>query len=214
MHQRWITGEMPARLDPEGAALYSDDMGTTNKAKLMDGRALATRLLEAAAVRIETIHKTAGMTPALATVLVGDDSASATYVRMKRKRCEDVGMKSLLIELPVGTTTEELVAEIEKLAADKSVHGILVQHPVPKPIDKRTAFEAIPIEKDVDGVTSSTLGRVILGLPAFIPCTPASVQTMAGDMGSVPPVGSMPMARVPWDRVPLAVNMIIQQRAA
>jgi methylenetetrahydrofolate dehydrogenase (NADP+)/methenyltetrahydrofolate cyclohydrolase len=153
-------------------------MGTINKAKLMDGRALAKRLLEAAAARIETIRKTAGMTPALATVLVGDDSASATYVRMKRKRCEDVGMKSLLIELPVGTTTDELVSEIRKLAADKSVHGILVQHPVPKPIDKRTAFETIPIEKDVDGVTSSTLGRVILGLPAFIPCTPAGIMQL------------------------------------
>ena len=149
-----------------------------NTAKLMDGRALAKRLLEAAAAKIEKIRKAAGMDPALATVLIGDDPASATYVRMKRKRCEDVGMKSLLIELPLGTTTEELIARIEKLADDPSVHGILVQHPVPKPTDKRAAFEAIPLEKDVDGVSSSALGRVILGMPAFIPCTPAGIMRL------------------------------------
>jgi methylenetetrahydrofolate dehydrogenase (NADP+)/methenyltetrahydrofolate cyclohydrolase len=149
-----------------------------NKAKLMDGRALARRLLDEARVKIETIRAATGMTPALATVLVGDDSASATYVRMKRKRCEEVGMKSLLIELPPGTTTAVLIAEIEQLAADRTVHGILVQHPVPKPIDKRAAFEMIPIQKDVDGVTSAALGRVILGMPAFIPCTPAGIMRL------------------------------------
>ncbi len=150
-------------------------MEAINKAKLMDGRALARRLLAGAVAKVEKIHEIAGVTPTLATVLVGDDRASATYVRMKRKRCEDAGMKSLRVELPLGTTTEELVEEIEKLAADESVHGILVQHPVPKPIDKRAAFEAIPVEKDVDGVTSSTLGRVILNMPAFVSCTPKGI---------------------------------------
>ena len=153
-------------------------MDTINKAKLIDGRRLAKRLLERAAVKIERIREATGVTPALATVLVGDDQASATYVRMKRKRCDEVGMRSLLIELPYGTTTEELVAEIEKLAGDQSVHGILVQHPVPKPIDKRAAFEAIPLEKDVDGVSSRALGRVILGMRAFIPCTPAGIMQL------------------------------------
>jgi len=153
-------------------------MEPINKAKVMDGRALAKRLLEAAAAKIEKVRQAAGMTPALATVLVGDDPGSAAYVRMKRKRCEEVGMKSLLIELPPGTTTAELIAEIEQLATDKSVHGILVQHPVPKPIDKRAAFEAIPLAKDVDGVTSVALGRVILGMPAFVPCTPAGIMRL------------------------------------
>ena len=153
-------------------------MDTINKAKLIDGRRLAKRLLERAAVKIERIREATGVTPALATVLVGDDQASATYVRMKRKRCDEVGMRSLLIELPYGTTTEELVADIEKLAGDQSVHGILVQHPVPKPIDKRAAFEAIPLEKDVDGVSSRALGRVILGMRAFIPCTPAGIMQL------------------------------------
>ncbi len=152
-----------------------------NSAKVMDGRRLAKRLLEGAAAKVEKICKVAGMPPALATVLIGNDSASATYVRMKRKRCEDVGMKSLLIELPDATTTDELTAEIEKLAGDRSVHGILVQHPVPKSIDKRAAFEMIPIEKDVDGVSSGALGRVILGMRAFIPCTPAGIMGLLNE---------------------------------
>ena len=149
-----------------------------SKAKLMDGRALAERVLAGAKAKVEKIYQSTGVIPTLATVLVGDDPASATYVRMKRKRCEDAGMKSLLLELPNGTGTEELVSEIQKLAADQSVHGILVQHPVPAPIDKRAAFEAIPAEKDVDGVTSTTLGRVILGMPAFASCTPKGIMQL------------------------------------
>lgn len=153
-------------------------MPITNSAKLMDGRALARRLLEATRVKVEKIQASAGVTPTLATVLVGDDRASATYVRMKRKRCEDVGMKSLALELPLGTTTSQLVAEVKKLADDAAVHGILIQHPVPAPIDKRAAFEMIPVDKDVDGVTSATLGRVILGMPAFPSCTPAGIMQL------------------------------------
>jgi methylenetetrahydrofolate dehydrogenase (NADP+)/methenyltetrahydrofolate cyclohydrolase len=153
-------------------------MLSANKAKLMDGRAVAKRMLEATAARIERIQQTAGITPTLATVLVGHDPSSAIYVRMKRKRCEQVGIKSLLVELPLGTTTERIVAEIRKLATDASVHAILVQHPVPKPIDKRAAFETIPLEKDVDGVSSAALGRVILGMPAHVPCTPAGIMRL------------------------------------
>ncbi len=153
-------------------------MATINKAKLMDGRAVAKRVLEGTAAKVDRIRSATGVTPCLATVLVGDDPSSVTYTRMKRKRCLDLGMKPVRVELPEGTTTDELVTEIERLASDDSVHGILVQHPVPKPIDKRAAFEAIPMEKDVDGVTSRTLGRVILGMPAFIPCTPAGIMRL------------------------------------
>jgi methylenetetrahydrofolate dehydrogenase (NADP+)/methenyltetrahydrofolate cyclohydrolase len=156
-------------------------MNTGSQAKLMDGRALAKRVREGAAAKVDKIRKATGVTPALATVLVGDDPASATYVRMKRKRCEDAGIKSLAVELPRDTTTEQLIAEITKLGADDSVHGILVQHPVPKPIDKRIAFESIPPAKDVDGVTASTLGRVILGLPAFVPCTPSGIMQLLNE---------------------------------
>jgi methylenetetrahydrofolate dehydrogenase (NADP+)/methenyltetrahydrofolate cyclohydrolase len=151
---------------------------TFNHAKLMDGRALARRVLAAARAKVEKIRAVAGVSPTLATVLVGDDRASAVYVRVKRKRCEDVGMNSLAVELPRNTTTEQLVTQVEQLANDPAVHGILIQHPVPAPIDKRAAFEMIPVDKDVDGVTSATLGRVILGMPAFASCTPAGIMQL------------------------------------
>jgi methylenetetrahydrofolate dehydrogenase (NADP+)/methenyltetrahydrofolate cyclohydrolase len=153
-------------------------MAANQRAKIMDGQALARRIHQQAADKVARIIQSTGVTPSLATVLVGDDPASATYVRMKRKRCEQAGMKSLRLEMPVGTTTEQLVAEIRKLADDPAVHGILVQHPVPAPIDKRAAFEAIPPDKDVDGVTSTTLGRVILGMPAFAACTPKGIMRL------------------------------------
>ncbi len=156
-------------------------METTNKAKLMNGRDLAKRVLDGVRAKVEKIRKATGVTPSLATVLVGTDPASVAYTRMKRKRCEDVGMNPRRIELPADTTTERLVATIDELAVDDSVHGILVQHPVPKPIDKRAAFEAIPLEKDVDGVSSAALGRVILGMPAFIPCTPAGIMRLLAE---------------------------------
>jgi methylenetetrahydrofolate dehydrogenase (NADP+)/methenyltetrahydrofolate cyclohydrolase len=147
-------------------------------AKIMDGRDLARRVLDAAKAKVERIQAATGYTPTLATVLVGGDPASAVYVRMKRKRCEDVGMNSIAIELPPGSTTEQVIAEVQKLGADPTIHGILVQHPVPAPIDKRAVFEAIPVSKDVDGVTSGTLGRIILGMPGFIPCTPAGIMQL------------------------------------
>jgi methylenetetrahydrofolate dehydrogenase (NADP+)/methenyltetrahydrofolate cyclohydrolase len=153
-------------------------MPAVNKAKLMDGRALAKRIRAEVAAKVEKIRTATGVTPCLATVLVGNDPASVAYTRTKRKRCEEAGVKPVSIELPAGTTTEQLIAEIRKLAADASVHGILVQHPVPKPIDKRAAFEVIPLEKDVDGVTSATLGRVILGMPAFCSCTPRGIMRL------------------------------------
>ena len=156
-------------------------MATPNSAKLMDGRALAKRVLDGAAAKVDKIRNATGVTACLATVLVGNDPASVAYTRMKRKRCVDAGMEPRRIELPTTTTTEELIAEISKLAADDSVHGILVQHPVPKPIDKRAAFEAIPMEKDVDGVTSRTLGRVILGMPAFASCTPRGIMSLLSE---------------------------------
>jgi len=156
-------------------------MDAISKTKLMDGRALARRILGEAAAKVKKIHAAAGVIPTLATIIVGDDPASHTYVKMKRKRCEQVGMKSLAVEMPMGTSTDELVAEITKLGADPGVHGILLQHPVPKPIDKRAAFEAIPVGKDVDGVTSGTLGRTILGMPAYTSCTPRGIMRLLAE---------------------------------
>jgi methylenetetrahydrofolate dehydrogenase (NADP+)/methenyltetrahydrofolate cyclohydrolase len=156
-------------------------MVTIHPTKLMDGRSLAERMRAGAAAKIEQIKAVTGVTPTLATVLVGHDPASAVYVRMKAKRCQQAGMNSLGIEMPAETTTAQLVARVHELAADRSVHGILIQHPVPRPIDRRAAFEAIPIEKDVDGVTSGTLGRIILGLPGFVPCTPAGIMRLLAE---------------------------------
>ncbi|RJP36060.1 MAG: bifunctional 5,10-methylene-tetrahydrofolate dehydrogenase/5,10-methylene-tetrahydrofolate cyclohydrolase [Phycisphaerales bacterium] len=151
------------------------------RAILMNGTALAARMLAAAAQKVRLIVERTGQIPTLATVLVGDNAASAVYVRMKRRRCEQAGMRSVRVELPHGTSTAQLVAEIVRLGEDPSVHGILVQHPVPAPIDRRAAFEAIPVAKDVDGVTSTTLGRTILGMPAFASCTPAGIMKLLAE---------------------------------
>ncbi len=171
------------RRDSVRAPAYADAMTATNitpanEVKLMNGQRLARRILDEAAEKVAAIREASGVTPSLATILVGTDPASVAYTRMKRKRCEEVGVRPVRVELPEGTTTEELVAEIGRLAADESVHGILLQHPVPKPIDKRAAFEAIPIDKDVDGVTSGTLGRVILGMDALASCTPLGIMRL------------------------------------
>jgi methylenetetrahydrofolate dehydrogenase (NADP+)/methenyltetrahydrofolate cyclohydrolase len=153
-------------------------MAIIDPAKLMDGRRVARTILATAHETVRRIRSSTGVQPALATVLVGDDPASATYVRMKRKRCDEVGMNSIGVELPASISTEELVQHVQRLGRDPAVHGILVQHPVPAPIDRRAVFEAIPLEKDVDGVTACTLGRVILGMPAFVPCTPAGIMRL------------------------------------
>jgi len=149
--------------------------------KLIDGTAVARRVLDQARAKVERVIAGSGTIPCLATVLVGDDPASTTYVRMKRKRCEDVGMRSIAVELSSDTTSDGLVEKIRELAEDTSVHGILLQHPVPAQIDERAAFEAIPVAKDVDGVTAGSLGRIVLGLPAFGACTPAGIMRLLAE---------------------------------
>lgn len=146
--------------------------------KLLDGKRVSQAILDACAVKVAKIIAASGVTPCLATVLVGDDPASATYVKMKGKRCESVGMRSLRIELPAVTTTAQLVARIRDLSNDPAIHGILLQHPAPPHIDERQAFEAIAISKDVDGVTSLGLGRTALNMPAFGSCTPAGIMKL------------------------------------
>ena len=151
---------------------------TCESLKILDGAALAKRVLAEAAQRVSRLRSETGVTPCLATVLVGSDPASATYVKMKRKRCEEAGLRSIAVELPESTTTQALLTRIDELRRDNDVHGILLQHPVPAHIDERAAFEAIPVEKDVDGVTAASLGRLMLGLPAFGACTPAGIMTL------------------------------------
>jgi methylenetetrahydrofolate dehydrogenase (NADP+)/methenyltetrahydrofolate cyclohydrolase len=141
---------------------------------ILDGTAVAASMKENLTERIRRLSER-GVVPCLATILVGDDPASATYVRMKGNACKRLGMRSLRIDLPAETTTEALIAEIRKLNENPNVHGILLQHPVPRHIDERAAFEAIRIEKDVDGVTLTGFAQNAFGFADFPSCTPAAI---------------------------------------
>lgn len=144
------------------------------KTKVLDGKKLALQAeIEIKNQVDELLSK--GITPTLATILVGDDPASETYVRMKRNTCSRVGIKSIAVELPKNTSTDELLSKIDALNKDSSVNGILLQHPVPKQIDERKCFDAIALEKDVDGVTCLGFGNMAMGLDAYGSCTPAGI---------------------------------------
>lgn len=147
-------------------------------ALVLDGKQLATRIETDLATRVAILKSRSGRTPILATILVGDDPASATYVKMKGNACRRVGMDSLKIELPSSTTTTELLAEIARLNANPDVHGILLQHPVPQQIDERACFDAIDLDKDVDGVTCLGFGRMSMGEPAYGSATPAGIMSL------------------------------------
>ncbi|MCV6589486.1 MAG: bifunctional methylenetetrahydrofolate dehydrogenase/methenyltetrahydrofolate cyclohydrolase FolD [Marinobacterium sp.] len=144
-------------------------------ALILDGKALAKSREQQLAHRVEQLKTSTENTPILATVLVGDDPASATYVQMKVNACKRIGMESVSVTLGQQTTTEQLLAEIEKLNANPDVHGILLQHPVPAQIDERACFDAIALEKDVDGVTTQGFGRMAMGEKAFGSATPAGI---------------------------------------
>ncbi len=156
---------------------------------LLDGKLVSQQVLDACAARVKRIVAATGVMPCLATILVGEDPASVPYVKMKGKRSEAVGMRSLRVALPAGTTTAELLARIEELGRDESVSGILLQHPVPKHIDERAAFDAIPPLKDVDGVGAASFGAVALTgfthaspggahQPIHGSCTPAGIMRL------------------------------------
>ena len=142
--------------------------------KILDGKGLALIAEEEIKHKVSEL-KDLGVTPTLATVLVGADPASATYVKMKQNACARLGMQSIAIELSKETTTEELLAKINELNNDKNIHGILLQHPVPSQVNERVCFDAINVEKDVDGVTCLGFGQMTMGEPAFGSCTPAGI---------------------------------------
>ncbi|MGP7815905.1 bifunctional 5,10-methylenetetrahydrofolate dehydrogenase/5,10-methenyltetrahydrofolate cyclohydrolase [Niallia sp. 01092] len=141
---------------------------------ILDGNVVANAVKEDLKDRIAAL-KTKGITPCLATILVGDDPSSETYVKMKGNACARLGIDSKKIHLGKDTTTEQLLETIYQLNEDKNVHGILLQHPVPHQIDERKAFEAIDIDKDVDGVTSFGYGQTALGFGKYPSCTPAAI---------------------------------------
>ena len=159
-----------------------------SQARLMDGTALAARIVEETAKRAADLTGRTGTAPCLATVLVGEDPASVTYVRMKQNRCRKAGITSRHVALPAATTTEDLVGTLRALSADPGVHGILLQHPMGDHIDERAAFEAIAPEKDVDGVTFASFATMSFGLPGFVSCTPGGIMRLLDEYG-VDPAG-------------------------
>lgn len=149
------------------------------KALILDGKALAQKTEQELSQRVAELKaRNNGLTPILATILVGDDPASATYVKMKGNACDRIGMESLKVAMPTSTTTDELMAKIAELNSNPNVHGILLQHPVPEQIDERLCFDAIHAEKDVDGVTCLGFGRMSMGEEAYGCATPKGIMRL------------------------------------
>lgn len=152
------------------------------KANIIDGKALAAAVKQEAAHQVEEL-RARGIVPCLAVVLVGEDPASEVYVRGKINDCAQCGIESRSIRLPETTTQAELLAQVRALAEDDGVHGILVQLPLPAQIDEKTVIEAIPPEKDVDGFSPVNVGRMQIGEPCYLPCTPAGCIRMIESTG-------------------------------
>ncbi len=150
----------------------------TGSAVVLDGVKVAQETESQIRQRVDKLKAISGTTPILATILVGDDPSSATYVRMKGNACRRVGMDSLAIEMPQSTTTEQLLAQIDSLNKNPDVHGILLQHPVPAQIDERACFDAIDLKKDVDGVTCLGYGRMAMEESAYGSATPAGIMRL------------------------------------
>ena len=146
-------------------------------AKLILGKEVSSEIYGELRQRIEAL-KAKGVTPGLAVVLVGEDPASQVYVRKKGEMCEELGMKSLTVLMPEETTQEELLAKVAELNADPSIHGFLVQLPLPAHIDEEAVINAIDPSKDVDCFHPSNVGRMLIGNPDFLPATSAGVQQM------------------------------------
>lgn len=147
-------------------------------ALVLDGKLCAEETENRLQAQVTELKARTGCTPILATILVGADPASATYVKMKGNACRRVGMDSMAIELPETTTTEQLLAKINELNSNPDVHGILLQHPVPEQINERLCFDAIAAHKDVDGVTCLGFGRMAMQEPAYGAATPAGIMRL------------------------------------
>jgi methylenetetrahydrofolate dehydrogenase (NADP+)/methenyltetrahydrofolate cyclohydrolase len=154
-------------------------------ARLIDGKALAARLREQLIPRIDAV-RAHGHAPGLAVILVGDDPASAVYVRNKIKSCEDCGIRSLFERLPATVSEADLLSVIARFNADPTVHGILVQLPLPRHLDAQRVLESIAFSKDVDGLHATNAGLTLMGTPHFRSCTPYGVMKMLEDAGIDP----------------------------
>ena len=150
--------------------------------KILDGKAVSLKVKESVKVRADELKKF-GVEPTLAVVLVGEDKASQTYVRAKEKACNEYGIKSVAHRLSENTTQNELLALINVLNLDDSIHGILVQLPLPKHIDTNVVLAAIDPRKDVDGFHAVNVGKLVSGLNGFVPCTPLGVMEILKEYG-------------------------------
>ncbi|MSR57825.1 MAG: bifunctional methylenetetrahydrofolate dehydrogenase/methenyltetrahydrofolate cyclohydrolase FolD [Planctomycetaceae bacterium] len=147
-------------------------------ARIIDGKAIADAMRGDIADRVSAFRQQTGVVPHLAAVLTGDDPASAVYVRNKHLACERTGIDSDVLRLPAETTQTELLAIVARLNADRAVHGILVQLPLPRQIDPQAILDAVTPLKDVDCFHPENVGRLMQGRPRFLPCTPAGVQQL------------------------------------
>ena len=149
------------------------------KTQILDGKAIALKTEAELYQRVAKVKEASGgKTPMLATILVGGDPASATYVRMKQNACKRVGMDSIAVEMPENTTTKILLEKIQLLNTNPACQGILLQHPVPPQIDERICFDSIVLNKDVDGVTCSGFGRMSMGESAYGSATPQGIMRL------------------------------------
>ena len=162
---------------------------------VIDGTAVANQILSDTADRAAQFERTTGRKPCLATVLIGEDPASHTYVRMKTNRCRTTGLDSQRHHLPDSASTQDAVALVGKLSADDTVDGILVQHPMPPQVDERRVFEAINPAKDVDGVTGASFAAMALATKGFVSCTPGGIIRLL-DAYDVDPPGNAPSSSV------------------
>ena len=183
---------------------------------VLDGKAYAKELEAELTERVARLMAAGGgEAPILATILVGEDPASATYVKMKGNACRRVGMESVRVDLPGTTTTERLLAAIDELNANERVRGILLQHPVPKQIDERACFDRIALEKDVDGVTAHGFGRMAMDEPAYGSATPAGIMRLLRRYGieisgrEAVVVGRSPILGRPMAMMLLAANATV-----
>lgn len=154
-----------------------------SEARIIDGKAVAAEVRARVAKDVTELAESGLRPPGLATVLVGDDEASAIYVRRKREACEEVGIRSIHLELAAAVAEDELLAALDGLAEDEEVSGILVQLPLPDGLDRVRVIERIPPAKDVDGLTPVNAGLLAQGTPGLVPCTPAGVMELLRSAG-------------------------------
>lgn len=182
----------------------------SNEPVILDGTRIASEIAAEMQPRVQRFISLSGHTPKLATILVGDDPSSATYVRMKGRKCQELGMDSISLVMPSNTSTEAVIQKIEELNHAKDVYGILLQHPVPRHVDERKCFDAIQLSKDVDGVTSLGFGMMSMGQPGIYgSATPKGIMLLLERYGiSVEGKHAVVVGRSPILGKPMALMLL------